>query len=314
MAATELTLNTIVNGPDQTNQIVLGDVLTAATVTDGDYFANGAAQRCFFAVKNASGGARTVKVPMSRRYGTVDSVVALRSSGGNWSASFSASGGFVYCGDIANGETRYFGPWNPYHFNAADGTVTFLVGRDVAGTWTCDATAVTGVTVAAFYLPWYDQITGVSSGAPTSEIPSNPEVVPETVAVETIVPEGIAPTFNDHSNTNGWNFALRGDSKQTDGRRRIIILENATGAGEPVVSGMNTSTLPGRVAVSASSYLTGTWDSWTLPDTETWILGPWDPAIWAGYQSAYEDYLWIRSTTAGIEANFKAAFLELPAW
>ncbi len=204
---------------------------------------------------------------------------------------------------IPGGESRPFGSYRSDLFNNSTGDIEldFINATD-------QALDVTGITCAVLRLPWYDGLTGETSGTDTNDELSIPLGTATNIAAEQIVPEGMDPTFTAHSDADGWAFALGNE------RRRFAWIKNNTGGQKSLIpAGLYPPDNSSGWLSSASAVAAGSiWRSIPIGDGEEFLLGPWDERVWNAepFASTFADRLWLRAT-GGIEANLTTAWLDL---
>ncbi|MHC4179746.1 MAG: hypothetical protein ACYSWU_19735 [Planctomycetota bacterium] len=289
MATVALTVYGIINGDggdrDMTNWGVaptLGAVnATAGVPADNNSFVNPADRRTLLIVKNASGsyGIQPIIVAPTI-FGAGGGMPIQTMSQGESPDSPYGTSTRVPLGLCDDGETRVYGPFiHPW------------MGNPVVIEWrrdTDDALEGTGITAGVFYLPWTDDIAGLTGDS--DEDATWPVAASASlITVETITPNGLLPTFTDFNTApgaNGFGLALRNDSKSFNGRRRFMWLRNNSGDNlSYVIAGGNRSgpASPLWPLVSSNSGTMRLQGGWFIPlidDGEEFLVGPYDERLW----------------------------------
>jgi hypothetical protein len=268
-----LTLNRVVSGTttaggDAGSWSLNPITSLVASSAGGDTFANANDRRTFIIAKNTS-GTNTISLGI-----TVAKVLGTDDTGGqplegNESIS-SLQGPYWETSALTPGQIGCFGPYRPEMHNDSSGDVQVRV-------W--DQTAVafdnTDVLLGAFYLPWVDDEAGTITNTPLEGIAFGASGA-ALGTVQTILPEGVIPTWVDHdlqNNGYGWPLVL--------GRRRMLWIRNNSGSDTVsiVIAGGDREATNARFGLGSSESsgeYQGRWITYNIDDGEEFLWGPWD--------------------------------------
>lgn len=318
MAEFELTVNRVHNyGGISPINPVLSLVAFKVWTADQQWFANGVDRRNFLLIRNASGDKRfpLIKPRPPLQYGAEDSYPLWHRSGfTGWQTTPGIStlkDGFIM--EIEDGEDKLFGPFDSRWFGA---TPLIGIGRNTGnGLFTGDATAASGVSVAAFYLPHVDELAGTSTATPTEADLAIPVAASVLVPADIVTPAGVTPSWVEHTSNNGWHTMLSNDGGGSRGTRRMMWIHNTYGESLVIA---HSGGLYGRFSLVAYSVHSEMdfgvqigWQTYWLDDDEHILIGPFDERLWAGSIVATPEAHWFRATGDQARAGLYAAAFEL---